>query len=175
MFLACDGDPLGLAPRDFKQRLIEDEWRITGASCACHVRTGTFHERFTCFPKEFCAMTSLPHDQDVPLRSHPLSNDLTTEALAKPGPVERSDERQAAVPRKERRVLGRVAMFVGGAAVLAVIIAAFLFPRPDLFIIGAVVILAYGLLLIAPVILADSTKVAQDEAVREQKAGTSAR
>jgi hypothetical protein len=120
-------------------------------------------------------MTSLPHDQDVPLRSHPLSNDLTSEALAKPGPVERSEERQAAVPRKERRVLGRVAMFIGGAAVLAVIVAAYFFPRPDLFVIGAVFVLAYGLLLIAPVMLADSTKVAQDETVREEKAGTGVR
>jgi hypothetical protein len=102
-----------------------------------------------------------------PVRPHPLSNDLTEEPM-QISALEASADAESALPRGEKRVLGRVAMFVGAIAVVAIIVAAIMFPRPELWAIGAVFMLLYGILLISPVILADSTKVAQDETVREQ-------
>lgn len=57
-------------------------------------------------------------------------------------------------------------MIVGAIILAAVIVTAILFPRPELMLIGALLLVAYAVLLIAPVLLADMTKEAQDEAVR---------
>lgn len=118
-------------------------------------------------------MTTLPTDPTTPARPHPISNDLTHEQLSAPvSREERRIERDAAVPRKERRVLGHLGMFIGGAVLLGIIVAAFLYPRPEMFFVGVVFVVAYGLMLAAPVILADTTKVAQDESVRAKSGPT---
>lgn len=109
---------------------------------------------------------------------HPLSNDLVpagelgTALPAVPEPIpdhptlKPEDADAPAVTRTERKVGRTFLLFAAGAVVIGLILAATLFPRPELFIIGAVGAAAFALFLMAPVILAETTRVAQDEAVK---------
>lgn len=111
-------------------------------------------------------------------RPHPLSNDLVSAgdlgpALpAVPEPIpdhptfEPEDADAPVVTQTERKVGRTLLLFVAGAVVIGLTLAAMLLPRPELFIIGAVVAAAFALFLMAPVILAETTRVAQDEAVK---------
>lgn len=102
---------------------------------------------------------------------HPLSNDLTHEPL-QPSPASRHAPPRLPIRKRElstrgmSRMVRRTLIIVGGIALAAAVVAAVLFPRPELMLIGALLLVAYAVVLIAPVLLADMTKEAQDEAVR---------
>ncbi len=104
-------------------------------------------------------------EPDLVVRPHPLANEMT-DASFDPATEEIEADRASVLPRAERRIAWRGAWWVGGFLVLALIVGVVLFPQPEIYVAGVAFILLYGLVLISPVILADATKVAQDEAIK---------
>lgn len=106
----------------------------------------------------------------VPLRPHPLSNDLTAEPLPPRSPVEDAMEEEGvgAAPRHVSKVIGVIVALFAIVALVAGGAIAFSSHR-GLFIVGAAVTLLFLTFISAPILLAAGTKAAQDEAVRDGK------
>ena len=93
-----------------------------------------------------------------PLHSHPRANEL----------IRNEPERERPRGPVERRIARTVLLFVVGLGLAAAVIAALLFDRPGLAAIATLLFVPMMLLFLAPVILARSIQVTQDEAVRRE-------
>jgi len=117
--------------------------------------------------------SSKPADEET--RPHPLANEMATEESFDPARVEtaRADEERRLAPPKDRLVGRWVLGIVGGGVALALVLALILMPdRPPWMIAAtALWILLYAVLFMWPVLAARGAKLAQDEEVRERKAG----
>ncbi|MDZ4830550.1 MAG: hypothetical protein SGJ09_10190 [Phycisphaerae bacterium] len=109
--------------------------------------------------------TLLPHDE--PLHPHPLSNDLTTDALPRRGAREILD-RAGGIRPTTRGNLWMLVVVVGVVGLIAIISTAFL-TQADwrLALIGIPAIGLFLVFVAGPVLLAIKTKSSQDKAVRD--------
>jgi hypothetical protein len=115
-----------------------------------------------------------PPQHEIP---HPLSNDLVSpeelrpdappEPLTVKPSLDAVGEPTPVLTPAERKVGRTVLWFLLAATVIGLILAVVLFPRPELFVIGGILAVALAFFLMAPVILAETTRVAQDETVKE--------
>jgi hypothetical protein len=101
---------------------------------------------------------------------HPKASELAPASDLRPRRSEPAADRKP-LSRGERRVTRTVLAFLLGALVLALVVWAFLVDRPELWIVAVIAFVPYVLLFLGPVIMAETTKEAQDEAVREERGG----
>lgn len=107
--------------------------------------------------------TEQPRDDERPVEPHPKANELVE-------PEELTAAGRHGGPAPQTRRAGRLGLIIGaGILALGVILAAVLFRSGWLIAIAAIVIIAYMILLLAPVVLAEGTKVAQDESAGRRR------
>lgn len=107
------------------------------------------------------------------VKDHPAANELVEEEELRPDPEpDVPPERRATppVPRQDRKI-GRFALGVGLLIVALGVVLAFIFLRdqPELIWIGGALFVLMMLFFFAPIWLGESTKIVQDEQVKEQR------
>jgi len=113
-------------------------------------------------------------DRDDGVAPHRLANELTADesvqsAGVPPIAVPQEPARDAAMTTTDRRLGKGAAMLILGVIVAGVVIAALLTRQWLLLGLAALVFIPFMLLLMAPFWLAEGTKIAQDDSVREEQ------
>jgi len=132
------------------------------------------------------AALDLPSQAAVP---HRLANDLTQETSVQAGPpattptrpssdisraseVNRDRNRDQMFKPVERHLASKAGLVIVGVVILGLIVAALITVQWVLLGVAALVFIPFMLFLMAPVLLAEGTKTAQDDAVRDSNRGT---